>query len=71
MNLEWLIFDIGGVMIELDFDTPRNELAARLGMTREALDQILSSSFTEDHGSTTPLRHIQCGCSRLCRKQWH
>jgi len=41
MSIQAIYFDIGGVLVRTEDKTPRTRLAARLGMTFEALEEIV------------------------------
>jgi len=46
MGIKAVIFDLGGVIVRTEDPEPRRKLAAELGMTNEALSQLVFSSET-------------------------
>ena len=55
MSIQAIYFDIGGVLVRTLDRTPRTRLAARLGMTYEALEELV---FNDDNGRKAQIGKI-------------
>lgn len=53
MSIQAIYFDIGGVLVRTEDKTPRDQLAARLGISREVLNDLV---FSGEQG-----QRAQCG----------
>ena len=51
MSIKAVFFDLGGVIVRTEFQTPREQLAERLGMEYEDLNRIVFNSETGQRAS--------------------
>jgi len=60
MSVRAVFFDLGGVIVRTEYQTPREQLAERLGMEYDDLDRIVFNSETGQQaalGAITPQQH--------------
>jgi len=70
MGIRAVFFDFGGVIARTEYQTPREQLAERLGMEYEDLDRIVFDSETGQQasiGAITALQHWESVMKRLKR----
>jgi len=51
MTIKAVFFDLGGVIVRTEFQTPRQQLADRLGMEYDDLNKLVFNSHTSDKAS--------------------
>jgi putative hydrolase of the HAD superfamily len=70
MSIRAVFFDLGGVIVRTEYQSPRERLAERLGMEYEDLDRIVFDSETGRQasiGAITSLQHWEAVIKRLKR----
>ncbi len=70
MSIRAVFFDLGGVIVRTEYQSPRERLAERLGMEYEDLDRIVFDSETGRQaslGTITSLQHWEAVMKRLKR----
>ncbi len=70
MSVRAVFFDLGGVIVRTEYQTPREQLAERLGMEYDDLDRIVFNSETGQQaalGAITPQQHWEAVMKRLKR----
>jgi epoxide hydrolase-like predicted phosphatase len=70
MSIRAVFFDFGGVIVRTEYQTPRQQLAERLGMEYDDLDRIVFDSETGRQasiGAITALQHWESVMKRLKR----
>lgn len=70
MSIRAVFFDLGGVIVRTEYQTPREQLAERLGMEYEDLNRIVFDSETgvqASLGAITALQHWESVMKRLKR----
>ena len=70
MSIRAVFFDLGGVIVRTEYQSPRERLAERLGMEYEDLDRIVFDSESGQQasiGAITPLQHWEAVMQRLKR----
>jgi FMN phosphatase YigB (HAD superfamily) len=70
MSIRAVFFDLGGVIVRTEYQTPREQLAERLGMEYEDLNRIVFDSETgvqASIGAITALQHWESVMKRLKR----
>ena len=70
MSIRAVFFDLGGVIVRTEYQTPRERLAERLGMEYEDLNKIVFDSETgyqASLGTITSLQHWESVIKRLKR----
>lgn len=70
MSIRAVFFDLGGVIVRTEYQTPRQQLAERLGMEYDDLDHLVFNSETGIQaaiGAITPQKHWETVMKRLKR----
>jgi len=70
MSIRAVFFDLGGVIVRTEYQTPREQLAERLGMEYDDLNRIVFDSETgvqASIGAITALQHWESVMKRLKR----
>ncbi len=70
MSIRAVFFDLGGVIVRTEYQTPRQQLAERLGMEYDDLDRLVFNSETGLQaaiGAITPQQHWEAVMKRLKR----
>jgi glucose-1-phosphatase len=70
MSIRAVFFDLGGVIVRTEYQTPRERLAERLGMEYDDLNRIVFDSETGQQasvGAITSLQHWEAVLKRLKR----
>ena len=70
MSIRAVFFDFGGVIVRTEYQTPREQLAERLGMEYDDLSKIIFDSETglqASLGAITALQHWESVMKRLKR----
>jgi len=70
MSIRAVFFDLGGVIVRTEYQSPRQQLADRLGMEYDDLDRIVFNSETGQQasvGAITALQHWESVMKRLKR----
>ena len=70
MSIRAVFFDLGGVIVRTEYQSPRERLAERLGMEYEDLDRIVFDSESGQRasiGAITSLQHWEAVMQRLKR----
>jgi epoxide hydrolase-like predicted phosphatase len=70
MSIRAVFFDLGGVIVRTEYQTPRQQLAERLGMEYDDLDRLVFNSETGMQaaiGAITPQQHWEAVMKRLKR----
>jgi len=70
MSIRAVFFDLGGVIVRTEYQTPRERLAERLGMEYDDLNRIVFDSETGHQasiGAITSLQHWEAVMKRLKR----
>lgn len=70
MSIRAVFFDLGGVIVRTEYQTPRERLAERLGMEYDDLSKIVFDSETGQQasiGAITSLQHWEAVMKRLKR----
>jgi len=70
MSIRAVFFDLGGVIVRTEYQSPRERLAERLGMEYEDLDRIVfdsESGHQASIGAITSLQHWEAVMKRLKR----
>ncbi len=70
MSIRAVFFDLGGVIVRTEYQTPRQQLAERLGMEYDDLSRIVFDSETgrlAAVGAVTPQQHWEAVMKRLKR----
>ncbi len=70
MSIRAVFFDLGGVIVRTEYQTPRERLAERLGMEYDDLSRIVFDSETGHQasiGAITSLQHWEAVMQRLKR----
>lgn len=70
MSVRAVFFDLGGVIVRTEYQTPRQQLAERLGMEYDDLDRLVFNSETglqASIGAITPQQHWEAVMKRLKR----
>lgn len=70
MSIRAVFFDLGGVIVRTEYQTPRQQLAERLGMEYDDLNRIVFDSETGIQaaiGAITPQQHWESVIKRLKR----
>ncbi len=70
MSIRAVFFDLGGVIVRTEYQTPREHLAERLGMEYDDLNRIVFDSETGHQasiGAITSLQHWEAVMKRLKR----
>jgi putative hydrolase of the HAD superfamily len=70
MSIRAVFFDLGGVIVRTEYQTPRQQLADRLGMEYDDLNRIVFDSETGLQaaiGAITPQQHWESVIKRLKR----
>src|SRR5215211_5534418 len=70
MSIRAVFFDFGGVIVRTEYQTPRQQLAERLGMEYDDLNKIIFDSETglqASIGALTALQHWETVMKRLKR----
>jgi epoxide hydrolase-like predicted phosphatase len=70
MSVRAVFFDLGGVIVRTEYQTPRQQLAERLGMEYDDLDRLVFNSETGLQaaiGAITPQQHWEAVMKRLKR----
>jgi epoxide hydrolase-like predicted phosphatase len=70
MSIRAVFFDLGGVIVRTEYQTPRQQLAERLGMEYDDLSRIVFESETGLQaaiGAITPQQHWEAVMKRLKR----
>jgi epoxide hydrolase-like predicted phosphatase len=70
MSIRAVFFDLGGVIVRTEYQTPRQQLAERLGMEYDDLDRLVFNSETglkAAVGAITPQQHWEAVMKRLKR----
>jgi epoxide hydrolase-like predicted phosphatase len=70
MGIRAVFFDLGGVIVRTEYQTPRQQLAERLGMEYDDLDRLVFNSETGLQaaiGAITPQQHWEAVMKRLKR----
>lgn len=70
MSIRAVFFDLGGVIVRTEYQTPRQQLAERLGMEYDDLDRLVFNSETglkAAIGAITPQQHWEAVMKRLKR----
>lgn len=70
MSIRAVFFDLGGVIVRTEYQSPRQQLAERLGMEYDDLSRIVfdsESSIEATVGSITSLQHWESVLKRLKR----
>jgi epoxide hydrolase-like predicted phosphatase len=68
MNIQAVLFDLGGVILRTEHQAPREHLAERLNMTYEDLDKIVFASETSrlaSIGKLSTAQHLEAITKRL------
>jgi haloacid dehalogenase superfamily, subfamily IA, variant 3 with third motif having DD or ED/haloacid dehalogenase superfamily, subfamily IA, variant 1 with third motif having Dx(3-4)D or Dx(3-4)E len=70
MSIRAVFFDLGGVIVRTEYETPRERLAERLGMEYDDLNKIVFDSETGQQasiGAISSLQHWEAVMKRLKR----
>ncbi len=70
MSIRAVFFDLGGVIVRTEYQTPREQLAERLGMEYDDLNRIVFDSETGHQasiGAITSVQHWEAVMKRLKR----
>ena len=70
MSIRAVFFDLGGVIVRTEYQTPRQQLAERLGMEYDDLDRLVFNSETGLQaaiGAISPQQHWEAVMKRLKR----
>ena len=59
--IEWIIFDVGAVLIEIDLEAPIRELVAKTGVNSDTLKGFFSESFKEGSNQISTHEMYQTG----------
>ena len=70
MSIRAVFFDLGGVIVRTEYQSPRQRLAERLGMEYDDLDRLVFDSESGQQaslGTITSLQHWEAVMKRLKR----